>query len=226
MKKTLIINNVNNITYCIDNKPQMIIPLNEKKRLMGEIMFVEEIDKLSNKINLNVLNIGLGAGYTTQEILKRKNIRNLEVVEIYQEVIDNLRKFETYFDIVSDGRCDIICADAYDYVDTCDKKYDVVVMDICQPEIECSGKLFEADFIKKVKNILKNDGIFIVWYYSIINKSYKMHAKKVYLNLKNEFSFVDFISNVNSNNNDTRYIASNNIYDYNKDSLLNELNVS
>ena len=225
MKKTIIHIRNNVIYYYIDNKPQMIIPSNdEKKRLMGEIIFVEEIDKLSHKNNLNILNIGLGAGYTTQEILKRNNVSNLDVIEIYQEVIDNLREFETYFDIVSDERTNIICADAYNYVETCDKKYDIVVMDICQPEIECSGKLFEEDFIKNVKKILKEDGIFLIWYYHVNNKR-KDHANKVYFNLKNEFNFVDFIYNVNSNNNDTRYVVSDVMYEYNECSLLNELNI-
>jgi spermidine synthase len=215
--KIEIIENNNYQIYLIDNLPQLLIPKEiEKISKMGEIMFIE---KISQKNRLNILNIGLGAGYTIREILKRKNVKSLEVIEIFQEVIDNLIMFDTYDTIINDNRCRIICDDASNYVKKTTKKYDAIIIDVCQPEISYSGKLFEEEFLMNMKKILNYSGMILIWYYKINNNNYE-HANKTIKTLKKHYTHVDLINLVDSLFNDTYFYISNICEKYDKNSII------
>ncbi|MFW6377057.1 MAG: spermidine synthase [bacterium] len=219
--KCNIIYNKDTITYMIDDKPQMIIPNNsELINFMGEILFLKDLELLKNK-NISVLNIGLGAGYTTERILKYDNVVKLDVVEIFQEVINNLHNFDTYDSIVDDERCEIICGDAFDYVNGCDNKYDVVVMDVCQPDLEYSGRLFEKEFLSNVSKILNNDGIFLIWFYSKNSRFNEFKFILYYLN--DVFMNVDYSEIENSIADDTYFFASNTYKVENNKSLIDKI---
>ena len=213
--------NINKFLY-IDGKPQMIIP-NDKDKIsqMGEILFLDKMDNFVND-NTNVLCVGLGAGYTTREILKR-NIKSLDVVEVYQSVIDILKEFDTYNDIINDKRCNIICDEATNYVLNTDKKYDIIIIDVCQPELDVSKNLFQLEFFIDLKNILNENGIILYWYYNIKSKSRKDIAKSTVKSLKKVFNFVDFINMENSIFKDTYFFASNNIQAFDKDSIIEKI---
>lgn len=223
MKCNILRNNVT-VNYIIDGKPQMIIPQNKVfLPLMGEILFLKDLDLLKNR-SVSVLNIGLGAGYTTQEILKCKNVLELDVIEIFQEVIDKLNEFDTYESIISDSRCNIICSDAYEYVKNSEKKYDVIIMDICQPDFEYCGKLFTDEFIELISNILNDDGMFLTWYYRHNkNENYLKISKSYYNSLKKVFMNVDYAELVESLNKDTYFFASNKYQVKNNKSLVSEI---
>ena len=125
---------------------------------LTESMFVEEIMDLSYD---NVLNIGLGGGFTTYKILQNKNIKQVDVVEIYSRVIELLENFPTKI-ILEDSRLNIINSDIRDYLGE-DMFYDCVVMDVCHPDKEPSMGLFESDFFMKLSNITNH---LLIWYYS------------------------------------------------------------
>ena len=211
-----------NTVLTIDGMTQMVIPKDINKiSQMGEILFLEKMDDFAND-NTNVLCIGLGAGYTTREILKR-NIKSLDVIEVYQGVIDVLKEFETYDDIINDKRCNIICDEATNYVLNTDKKYDVIIIDVCQPSLEISKKLFQLEFFIDLKNILNENGIILYWYYNVRNKGKNDIAKSTVKSLKKVFNFVDFINMKNSIRQDTYFFASDNIQAFDKDSIIEKI---
>ena len=211
-----------NKSLYIDGKPQMIIP-NDKDKIsqMGEILFLDKMDNFVNN-NTNVLCVGLGAGYTAREILKR-NIKSLDIVEVYQSVIDVLKEFDTYDNIINDKRCNIICDEATNYVLNTDKKYDIIIIDVCQPELDVSKNLFQLEFFIDLKNILNENGIILYWYYNIKSKSRKDIAKSTVKSLKKVFNFVDFINMENSIFKDTYFFTSDNIQAFDKDSIIEKI---
>lgn len=206
----------------IFDRPQMIVPYDIKYRKnMSEILFVNAMDFHSNKKDLNVLNIGLGAGYTTEEILKRDYIKKLDVVEIYQEVIDLLPNFDTYDKIIHNPKLNIICEDGKEYVKNTEEKYDIIVIDLCHPDLECCKELFEYEFYSNLEKILNKNGIILIWYYSNLYriKNYTI-GKNIINDLDNIYNFVDFIEIPESVGKYSYFFASNKMYNYNQNSII------
>jgi spermidine synthase len=203
----------------IDGKPQMMIPQDKnKQKFMGEILFVHKMNEFISE-NTNILNIGLGAGYTTREILKQ-NVKSVDVVEFYQEVIDLLKEFDTYLDIINDKRCNIICDEATNFVSTTNKKYDVIIVDVCQPDLELSKKLFELEFFQELKKVLNQNGIILFWYYNIKHNDKLNIAKNMIENLKSTFNFIDFILIKESIYQDTYFFISDDPQEKDENSIL------
>ncbi|MFW6226078.1 MAG: spermidine synthase [bacterium] len=206
----------------VDNMVQMNIP-NDKSIInnMSEILFINKIDNFVND-NSNVLCIGLGAGYTAKEILKRR-IKNLDIVEVYQSVIDNLKNFDTYDDIVNNKKCNIICDDAKNYVLNTNKKYDIIIIDVCQPTLDISKDLFKLEFFIDLKKILNDNGIILFWYYILNTRDRKETAKLMIKNFKKVFNFVDFIYIKESITKDTYLFISDKITNVDENSIIDKL---
>jgi len=215
-----IIKQENNVVLYVDGLPQMIIPRDERRiQNLGEILFVQPIDLLKHKKNIKVLNVGLGAGYTAKEILKRDFVSKLDIVEIYKTVIDSLKHFETSDVLLNNKRVAIINQNIIDYLKTTNEVYDCIVVDVCQPKLEITKGLFDEEFFNSIKKHLTKDGICLYWFYTIKYRKEMVERAKNVINYSNKL-----FSNVSLNTStedfgETTYFFMSDKYEHNKNTI-------
>jgi spermidine synthase len=116
------------------------------------------------KINLkslpikNVLILGFGAGSVASIIYDELNLEvQCTGIEKDEMVIKLAKK---YFNTDRFNKLNIICADAYDYLESNDDKYDLIVIDIYQ-DITVPEKFETNKFIELVHNHLSDKGLMV-----------------------------------------------------------------
>ena len=109
----------------------------------------------------NVLVIGGGDGGAVREILKHKRVKNVDLVEIDNEVIKISKK---YFPEISSGLEDskvtIMNQDGAEYIKKCTNLYDIIIIDSTDP-FSVGESLFKEEFYSNLKKALKEKGIVI-----------------------------------------------------------------
>jgi len=109
----------------------------------------------------SVLIIGGGDGGTAKEILKHKNVKRVDLVEIDERVIAVCREYlpelSCSFD---DPRMNLIVADGVKHVQDSELEYDVIIIDSSDP-VGPATALFSNDFYKNVYKSLKDDGLMV-----------------------------------------------------------------
>jgi len=107
-----------------------------------------------------VLIAGGGDGGTLREVL-RYNVDVVFLVEIDRRVTEVSKKFFPDLAVgFNDPRTRLIFRDAYDFIKETNDKFDIVIVDSTDP-IGHAKKLFEKDFFKEIKRILKSHGIVV-----------------------------------------------------------------
>ncbi len=108
-----------------------------------------------------VLIIGGGDGGTAREVLRHKNIERCVMVEIDGAVVDSCKEFIHQTSCaLDDSRLELIIGDGVDYVDKCEEKFDVVLVDSTEP-IGPATPLFGDKFYLDVAKVLVEDGIVV-----------------------------------------------------------------
>jgi spermidine synthase len=103
----------------------------------------------------SVLLLGLGAGSVIQLLRKEYHLSVwIDAVEIDTEV---LRLAEKYFMLSSNKDLQIYVSDAYTYVMTCNKNYDLIVVDVFIDDRVCPS-VERLDFLCKLKELLTPAG--------------------------------------------------------------------
>ena len=111
----------------------------------------------------NVLIIGGGDGGTAREVLKHKTVKNVDFVEIDEEVYNVSKKYFKNLTkgLEADKRLKFLFGDGIKFVKETENKYDIVLVDSTDPS-DISGGLFSFEFFQNVYNILKKDGIMVM----------------------------------------------------------------
>jgi spermidine synthase len=113
---------------------------------------------ISKKENFDVLILG-SAGGTISTYINRfyKDIYNLKItnVDIDGKVHDIAKK---YFDAENENT-EFVTSDGRLFVQTTDKKYDLVVVDLYSNELFIPRHVLTKEFLGEIENILKPDGI-------------------------------------------------------------------
>lgn len=113
----------------------------------------------------DVLVLGGGEGATIREVLKHNTVERVTMVDIDKELIELCQKYlpEWSEGAFSDPRADLIFADARPFVEKTKKKFDVIISDLTEPvEKGPSVYLFTKEFFKKIFEVLKEDGLFVL----------------------------------------------------------------
>jgi spermidine synthase len=109
----------------------------------------------------NVLVIGGGDGGAVREVLKHKDVKKVDLVEIDEQVINTSKKF---FPAVSksldDSRVSVINEEGANYVRFCNSFYDIIIIDSTDP-FSIGQSLFKESFYSYLKKILKFGGIIV-----------------------------------------------------------------
>jgi spermidine synthase len=110
----------------------------------------------------SVLIIGGGDGGTLREVLKHKSVKNVQVVELDEEVIEiSKRYFPALACGYSDIRVRVMEMDGSQFVRHTEEKFDVVLVDSTDPVggAEC---LFTTQFFSDVRSVLNEDGMIVI----------------------------------------------------------------
>jgi spermidine synthase len=113
----------------------------------------------------DVLVIGGGEGATVREVLRHPSIRNVTMVDIDEELIEICEKYlpEWSDGAFDDERTKLIFSDAGKFVESTEKKFDIIISDLTEPvEKGPSVFLFTKEFFEKIRGILNQNGIFVL----------------------------------------------------------------
>lgn len=176
----------------IDDKIQLIVPKDiNKLKNISEIRFIEGMNEFFNK-DLSILNIGLGAGFTVKEILKNNNVKQLDIIEIYNETLEIVHQFNNE-DILKDERVKLFILDAFDFLKNPPKTYDGIIVDICQPELQISENFYKKEFFQDLYKTLNNGGFMLFWYFKYLNIHRTSLMENMLKYMEDIFDEVEFI---------------------------------
>ncbi len=109
-----------------------------------------------------VLIVGGGDGCSAREVLKYDNVERIDLVDISKTVVDTSKK---YLSDINEGaleheKVNVIISEARKYLEECNEKYDVVIVDSTDP-IKDACKLFTLEFYDLVKKKLRGKGAMV-----------------------------------------------------------------
>ena len=114
----------------------------------------------------NVLILGGGDGLAAREILKYPTIQKITLVDLDQDIISLCRDNKTIANInknsLSNPKMDIVVDDAYNFLTKNTFKYDVIIVDLPDPNNEALNKLYSNIFYRLCKRSLSEGGILTV----------------------------------------------------------------
>ena len=132
-----------------------------------------------------VLVIGGGDGGTAREILKHNSVKEIDVCEIDEKVIEISKKhFPNLANSFSDRRVKIYCEDGDEFIRKHQNEYDLIIVDSSDP-IGPAEVLFKEEFYRSMFSALKDDGIVVsqaesFFYHSEIIKNLFSFIKKIF----------------------------------------------
>jgi spermidine synthase len=113
----------------------------------------------------NVLLLGAGDGLAAREILKHPGVQRVDLVDLDPEMtrifssIPLLTKLNA--GALSDRRVKIFNEDALKFLERVDRRYDVVIIDLPDPNNESLGKLYTRSFYRLVAKHLAPTGVLV-----------------------------------------------------------------
>ena len=138
-----------------------IVQTTEKDEFIYHEMMVH-VPLLSHSNPEKVLIIGGGDGGILREVLRHSSVRMATMVEIDSGVIDLCKVYMPMINrgAFEDSRANIVISDGAVFVKETDEKYDVVIVDSCDP-IGPATVLFSKAFYSDIHDLLTPDGIMV-----------------------------------------------------------------
>lgn len=131
-----------------------------------------------NKNVSNVLILGGGDGLAAREIFKYDTIENIDLVDIDREMTEFSRTNPLIKDLnqgsLDNKKLNIYNEDAYKFLENNTTIYDVVIVDLPDPNNESLNKLYTDTFYRLIGNHIAEDGVFVV------QSTSPYYAKKAY----------------------------------------------
>jgi spermidine synthase len=164
----------------------------------------------------NVLVLGGGDGLAVREVLKYARVKQITLVDLDPAITDLFRDNELLSAInagaLNDARVSIINADAWQFLERSEQRFDVVIVDLPDPHNLSLSKLYSKSFYTLLAQHLSADGlmvtqatspVFATWaFWSIANtlaatpspyaldESLQIHPYHVYIPSFGEWGFV------------------------------------
>jgi len=129
-----------------------------------EFIYHEMITHVAMAVNpdiRNILVIGAGDGGTVRELSKYENIKNIDMVEIDEDVVDACRLYlpQTACKL-DDPRVNLFFEDGLKFVRTKKNEYDLIIIDSTDP-FGPGEDLFTKEFYGNCYKALNDDGILV-----------------------------------------------------------------
>jgi len=181
---------VKNNTLSINGREQCSLnyPDNASERKIVDYALTTLI--YQQDLPLQVLNLGLGCGLTSERVLSYRDTI-LDVVEINPGVVEAARQFSPIF---NNRPFNLHIEDGLNYLRHTDKLYDAIIVDVEHPKIIHSSNLYTTEAFALAKSRLKPGGIFALWAYMIPGQENKdknqIYHDIIYHSLRQSFVYV------------------------------------
>ncbi len=138
-----------------------IVQTTEKDEFIYHEMMVH-VPMLSHPNPEKVLIIGGGDGGILREVIRHTSVKTATMVEIDPGVIDLCKEYMPMINrgAFGDSRANIVISDGAVFVKETDEKYDVVIVDSCDP-VGPATVLFSKVFYSDIHDLLTPDGIMV-----------------------------------------------------------------
>ena len=157
-----------------------------------EFIYHEVITHVPYMVSRNtekVLVIGGGDGGSIRELTKHSSIKQIDLVEIDERVIEVSRKYLPHCTSgLDDPRVNILCTDGIKFLEEKKNEYDIIIVDSTDP-VDFATGLFTQKFYSSVNNALREDGIMVAQTETPFLDVYGM--KDIYKNLRQSFPVVN-----------------------------------
>jgi len=111
-----------------------------------------------------VLVIGLGSGMTCGAVMRHPGVERMQVVEISPEVLDAARYFGPHNDrVLEDPRVRVVIEDAKSFLETTDRKYDVLISEPSNPWMAGVAAVFSLEYYENCRARLASGGVMAQW---------------------------------------------------------------
>ncbi|SES07406.1 spermidine synthase [Gracilibacillus ureilyticus] len=131
----------------------------------------------------SVLVLGGGDGLGARELLKYEEVEQVTLVDLDPAVIEfantNPHILALNEGALKDERVQVINRDAFEYLENNDTWYDVIIVDLPDPNNESLNKLYTKEFYSLVRNHLEPDGA------AMIQATSPVFAREVYWTISN-----------------------------------------
>lgn len=127
----------------------------------------------------SVLIIGGGEGATAREVFRHPSIESVVMVDIDQELVEQCVKLlpEWHKGAFEDPRLSLVFADGKDFVNTTNRRFDVVIIDVCDVlEDGPALALYTQRFYHTVSQRLNSNGILVVQAMELSGLDHSDHA--------------------------------------------------
>lgn len=155
-----------------------------------EYVYHEMITHIPMAVNpdiTNVLVIGAGDGGTVRELARYNHIKNIDMVEIDEMVVEICREYLPQTACrLTDPRVHIFYQDGLRFVRSKENEYDLIIVDSTDPFGVGEG-LFTKEFYGNCFKALKDDGILVNQHESTFYTSYANSMKRAHSRIKSTF---------------------------------------
>ncbi len=114
----------------------------------------------------DVLVLGGGDGLAVREVLKYEDVKHIDLVDLDAEMIRICSTNENIAAINQDSlqsdKLTIHNMDAYEYLERAGEQYNLIIVDLPDPNCESLNKLYSNVFYRMCGNCLKEDGVMVV----------------------------------------------------------------
>lgn len=155
-----------------------------------EYIYHEMITHIPMAVNPNITNvlvIGAGDGGTVRELTRYNHIKNIDMVEIDEMVVEICREYLPQTACrLTDPRVHIFYQDGLRFVRSKENEYDLIIVDSTDPFGVGEG-LFTKEFYGNCFKALKDDGILVNQHESTFYTSYANSMKRAHSRIKSTF---------------------------------------
>ncbi|OGX58021.1 MAG: hypothetical protein A2306_04360 [Omnitrophica WOR_2 bacterium RIFOXYB2_FULL_38_16] len=147
----------------------------------------KNISIILNKIpkGSDVLDVGLGCGYSAHSILKNENVSQLKTIDINSVLKETLGYFKND-SLLTDPRSQIIIDDVQHFLAEDKSQYDFINIDLNIPILDTVSSFYSIEYFQILKKRLKQRGIIRLW---AIGGNYE-YVKAFYKTLNHVFDNV------------------------------------
>lgn len=117
----------------------------------------------ASKNRNRVLILGGGDGLATREVLKYKEVQNITLVDLDEEMVNlcmtnnDIKSLNK--DALKSDKLNLVYEDAYKYLENSKDMFDVILIDLPDPNDENLNKLYTNIFYRLAANHLNEDGV-------------------------------------------------------------------
>lgn len=113
----------------------------------------------------SILVLGGGDGLALREIFKYQDVKEVTLVDLDKAITDLAKDNPLLRDLnggsMSDKRVNIINDDAYKYIETTEKTFDLIVIDLPDPNNASLARMYSWEFYRRVRSRLNRTGIVV-----------------------------------------------------------------